>query len=85
MKTYQLRDAIWLGRPYWSPTKDKGTGNVLPHEGIVISDARSKYVDESDDDDDNIPAITGIVDFEDEEDEQDDDDEIKTKVTTQSG
>ena len=69
LKTYHLRDATWLGRPYWSLTKDKGSGNVLPQEGIVTSDAESEYIDESDDDDDYIPAITEIIDSEDEEEE----------------
>ena len=81
MRTYHLRDATWLGRPYWSPSKDKGSGNVLPQEAIVPSDVGSEYIDESNGDNDYISVITGIVDLEDEEEEQEED-EIKTKVTT---
>ena len=69
MKTYHSRDTTWLGSPYWSPSKDKGSGNALPQEAIIPSDAGSEYIDESNGDEDYIPAITGIVDSEDEEEE----------------
>ena len=37
LKTYHSRDATWLGRQYWSPSKDRGSGNVLPQEGNVVA------------------------------------------------
>ena len=82
LKTYHSRDATWLGRPYLSPSKNRGSGNVLPQEdNVIASDDGSKYIDESDDDD-YIPAITGIVEADSESEDSESEEE---KVTTRSG
>ena len=83
LKTYHSRDATWLGRPYWLPSKDRGSGNVLPQEdNIVASDAGSEYIDESNDND-YIPVVTGIV--EEDSESEDDEESEEEKVTTRSG
>ena len=82
LKTYHSRDDTWLGRPHWSPSKDRGSGNVLPQEGnIVTSDTGSEYINESNDDNDYIPTFTGIVEY-DSESEDDKELEEDEKVTT---